>query len=49
MHFLKPFPNWNRLRKIKAAGYTPFSTGFAEWWVFKHVFQHFLDAAQLMM
>jgi raffinose/stachyose/melibiose transport system substrate-binding protein len=32
--------------KIKAAGYTPFSTGFAEWWVFKHVFQHFLDAAQ---
>ncbi|HEY8500501.1 MAG TPA: extracellular solute-binding protein [Clostridia bacterium] len=32
--------------KIKAAGYTPFSTGFAEWWVFKHVFQHFLYAAQ---
>lgn len=32
--------------KIQAAGYTPFSTGFAEWWVFKHVFQHYLNAAQ---
>ena len=31
--------------KIAAAGYTPFSTGYAEWWVYKHVFQHFLDAA----
>lgn len=31
--------------KIAAAGYQPFSTGFAEWWVYKHVFQHFLDAA----
>ena len=31
--------------KISAAGYTPFTTGFAEWWVYKHVFQHFLDAA----
>ena len=31
--------------KISAAGYTPFSTGFAEWWVFKHVWQHYLDAA----
>lgn len=32
-------------QKIQAAGYTPFSTGFAEWWVYKHIFQHFLDAA----
>ncbi len=32
--------------KIKAAGYTPFTTGYAEWWVFKHAFQHFLNAAQ---
>lgn len=32
--------------KISAAGYTPFSTGFAEWWVFKHTFQPFLTAAQ---
>lgn len=31
--------------KISAAGYTPFSTGFGEWWVYKHIFQHFLDAA----
>ncbi len=31
--------------KISAAGYKPFSTGFSEWWVFKHVFQHYLDAA----
>lgn len=31
---------------ISDAGYTPFTTGFAEWWVFKHVFQPFLDAAQ---
>lgn len=31
---------------IAAAGYTPFTTGFAEWWVFKHVFQSFLNEAQ---
>jgi raffinose/stachyose/melibiose transport system substrate-binding protein len=31
--------------KISAAGYKPFSTGFSEWWVFKHVWQHYLDAA----
>ncbi|MDO5573301.1 MAG: extracellular solute-binding protein [bacterium] len=31
--------------KIKAAGYQPITTGFAEWWVFKHTFQSFLDAA----
>lgn len=31
--------------KISAAGYKPFTTGFNEWWVFKHVWQHFLDAA----
>lgn len=31
---------------IEAAGYTPFTTGLAEWWVHKHIFQHFLDAAQ---
>ena len=30
---------------LSAAGYQPFSTGFAEWWVYKHVFQHFLNAA----
>ncbi len=31
--------------KLQAAGYQPFTTGFAEWWVFKHVAQHFVDAA----
>ena len=31
--------------KLSAAGYQPVTTGFAEWWVFKHVMQHFLDAA----
>jgi len=34
------------VKKISAAGYTPFTDGFAEWWVYKHVFQHFLYAAQ---
>jgi len=33
-------------KKIQAAGYKPFTSGFAEWWVFKHVFQHFMYAAQ---
>ena len=31
--------------KITAAGYKPFTTGFMEWWVFKHIGQHFTDAA----
>ena len=31
--------------KISAKGYKPFTTGYSEWWVFKHVFQHFFDAA----
>ena len=31
--------------KISAAGYTPFTTGYAEWWVFKHAAQSFIDAA----
>ncbi len=30
---------------IQAKGYQPFTTGYAEWWVFKHTFQSFLDAA----
>lgn len=34
------------VKKIAAAGYTPFTDGFAEWWVYKHIFQHFLYAAQ---
>ena len=31
--------------KITEAGYKPFTTGFSEWWVFKHVAQHFVNAA----
>lgn len=31
---------------IEAAGYTPFTSGFAEWWVYKHIFQHFMYSAQ---
>ncbi|NLL78218.1 MAG: extracellular solute-binding protein [Clostridiales bacterium] len=30
---------------ISAKGYQPFTTGFSEWWVYKHVWQHYLDAA----
>lgn len=30
---------------IQAAGHTPFSTGFGEWWVWKHVAQQFESAA----
>lgn len=30
---------------LEAAGYQPITTGFAEWWVFKHAFQNFTNAA----
>ena len=30
------------IEQFNAAGITPFSSGFGEWWVFKHAFQHFL-------
>jgi len=33
------------IEQFNAAGITPFSSGFGEWWVFKHAFQHFLAAA----
>ncbi|WP_312443226.1 ABC transporter substrate-binding protein [Lacrimispora sp.] len=33
------------VQKLKDAGITPFTSGFAEWWVFKHVFQHYVAAA----
>ena len=32
-------------KKISDAGYIPFTTGFGEWWVFKHIGQHFVSAA----
>lgn len=31
--------------KLNAAGTTPFTSGFAEWWVYKHFSQHFFAAA----
>jgi len=31
-------------RKLQAKGITPFANGFKEWWVYKHMFQHFLGA-----
>ncbi len=31
--------------KLEAAGITPFTSGFGEWWVFKHAFQHFMASA----
>lgn len=30
---------------IADKGYKPFSTGFAEWWVYKHIWHHYFDAA----
>jgi len=31
--------------KLNDAGITAFTTGYSEWWVFKHIFQHYADAA----
>ena len=31
--------------KLNDAGITAFTDGYAEWWVFKHIFQHFAGAA----
>ncbi|WP_110930826.1 ABC transporter substrate-binding protein [Paenibacillus bouchesdurhonensis] len=31
--------------KLEAQGITPFANAYKEWWVWKHVFQHFVDAA----
>lgn len=33
------------VEKLKAADITPFTSGFGEWWVYKHLFQHFMAAA----
>lgn len=33
------------VEKLNAGGITPFTGGFAEWWVFKHIFQHYAAAA----
>lgn len=31
--------------KLKAKGITPFTNGYKEWWVYKHIFQHYVDAS----
>ncbi|MFV0466701.1 MAG: ABC transporter substrate-binding protein [Lachnospiraceae bacterium] len=31
--------------KLDAAGIQAFTSGFAEWWVYKHIFQHFMGAS----
>lgn len=31
-------------KKLQAKGITPFANGYKEWWVYKHIFQHFMDA-----
>lgn len=31
--------------KLKTKGYTPFTNGYKEWWVFKHVMQHYIGAS----
>ncbi|MEM1486160.1 extracellular solute-binding protein [Oscillospiraceae bacterium PP1C4] len=29
-------------KKLQAKGITPFANGYKEWWVYKHIFQHFM-------
>ncbi|GIO35385.1 ABC transporter substrate-binding protein [Paenibacillus antibioticophila] len=33
------------ITKLEAKGITPFANAYKEWWVWKHVFQHYVDAA----
>lgn len=33
------------IAKLEAKGITPFANAYKEWWVWKHLFQHFVDAA----
>ncbi|MFB9326421.1 ABC transporter substrate-binding protein [Paenibacillus aurantiacus] len=33
------------IAKLEAKGVTPFANAYKEWWVWKHIFQHFVDAA----
>ncbi|WP_018750121.1 ABC transporter substrate-binding protein [Paenibacillus sanguinis] len=33
------------ITKLEAKGITPFANAYKEWWVWKHVFQHFVNAA----
>jgi raffinose/stachyose/melibiose transport system substrate-binding protein len=33
------------IARLEAIGVTPFANGYKEWWVQKHIFQHFINAA----
>lgn len=33
------------IAKLEAKGITPFANAYKEWWVWKHIFQHYVDAA----
>jgi len=33
------------IAKLEAAGITPFANAYKEWWVWKHIFQHYVNAA----
>ncbi|ANS74169.1 sugar ABC transporter substrate-binding protein [Paenibacillus yonginensis] len=33
------------ITKLEVKGITPFANAYKEWWVWKHIFQHFVDAA----
>ncbi|TYP73184.1 extracellular solute-binding protein [Paenibacillus methanolicus] len=33
------------IAKLEAKGVTPFANAYKEWWVWKHIFQHYVDAA----
>ncbi|MCC3376067.1 ABC transporter substrate-binding protein [Cohnella sp. REN36] len=35
------------IAKLEAKGITPFANAYKEWWTWKHVFQHFVDAAAM--
>lgn len=35
------------IAKLEAKGVTPFANAYKEWWVWKHIFQHFVDAAAM--
>lgn len=35
------------IAKLEAKGITPFANAYKEWWVWKHIAQHFVDAAAL--
>lgn len=35
------------IKKLEAKGIKPFANAYKEWWVWKHIFQHYVDAAAL--